>query len=126
MEGTEIKRFNAWASSDDSDMESILGTTRQIAHLAGVRLEPKGRLRKQDGSMVAKFSVGPKPLKWKGSTGWERAQVLVKHDEHGAWLLATVDGSPVVIAPGVSWQPIRKSAEVIERVHNKLRKDGGR
>jgi len=123
MRGSNIHGFNKWRSSEDDDKESIIGTSRQIAHLAGVSLDPKGRLKKEGMTSIAKFSVRPKPLKWKGVSGWERVVVMIRHDGRGASFVATIDGKPIGMGPKMDWQPIKRAADVIEKVCNILKKE---
>lgn len=121
MEEPSIQNFNVWKSYE-GEVEPILATSRQIGHLAGLSLRPRGRIKREDDTIFLKFYVTPKPLKWKGSSGWERVSIVIKHEDGNPYFIATVDGSPVGFGPMASWQPVRKSAEVIERVYNRLKK----
>lgn len=122
MEEPRIQKFNIWRSSNDDDMQSLLGTSRQIAHLAGLSLEPKGRIKRDGDSILSKFSVRPKPLKWKGVTGWERVSIVVKHEGGNSSFIAVVDGTPVSAGPMSSWQPVRRAADVMEKVCRIIKK----
>ena len=119
MGANNIHSFNKWRKSDDDGMEQIMGISRQFAHLAGVNLDPKGRPSMEEASVIAKFSVRPKPLKWKGIKGWERVHVIIKNN---ASFIVTVDGHQINIGPKQQWQPIKKAAGAIEKACNKLKK----
>lgn len=122
MEDSQLNTFSVWKSSNSDEMESMLGTARQISHLSGISLKPKGRWKKEGNVCVSKFSVSPKPLKWKGTSGWERVSVIIKHEGTNASFIATIDGMPVMIGPNSLWYPIRKAADVIEGVSDRLKK----
>lgn len=121
MEEPSIQNFNVWKSYDGS-AEPILATSRQIAHLSGLSLKPKGRLKKEGNSLLLKFSVSPKPLKWKGISGWERVYLIIKHEDGNPSFIAVVDGIPVSAGPMTSWQPVRRAADVIEKVCRIIKK----
>lgn len=123
METSNINGFNRWRSSERSDMESIVGASRQIAHLAGVNLDPKGRVKKEGETSVAKFTVRPKPLKWRGINGWERIMVIIRHDGMEQSFVVTVDGKPVTIGPMLKWLPIRKAADAMEKACSKIKNE---
>ena len=123
MYGSNIQKFSTWRASDNKEIESMIGTSRQIAHLAGLNLDPKGRWKKEGNAAVAKFSVRPKPLKWKGIKGWERVIIMIKHDSNAASFVATIDGKPMNMGPKLQWQPVKRAADVIEKVCNKLKKE---
>jgi hypothetical protein len=123
MGASNIHSFNKWRKSDDDGMEQVMGISRQFAHLAGVNLDPKGRPSMEGGSVIAKFSVRPKPLKWKGIKGWERVHVIIKNSSGNASFIVTVDGYQINIGPKQKWNPIKKAADAIEKACNKLKRE---
>jgi hypothetical protein len=122
MDTTEIKSFNKWQSSSDGEHEKLMGISRQFSHLSGLNLDPKGRLKRHDGETIAKFSVRPKPLKWKESDGWARVRIVIKNGPDGASFIATLDGTPVSLGPKPEWVPIRKASDLVEKIWNRLKK----
>lgn len=123
MADAQIQRFDTWRSSGNEDIESLLGAGRQISHLAGVNLKPKGRWKKEGSSSVARFSAEPKPLKWKGTSGWERVTVAIRQDGRSHSFIVMVDGAPVSIGPDKDWLPVRKSLAAMEKAAAKLKKE---
>lgn len=124
MDQMGIQRFAPWRESNDADVASIVAASRQFSQIAGVSLDPKGRWKKEKGESFMKFSVRPKPLKWKGSHGWERVVVSIRRSKDGSMSFMTaLDGSPVSPGPSPSWQPMKRAAHAIELVHNKLKKE---
>jgi len=117
-----INDFSSWKNSDTEDMESLIGISRQISNLTGLKLTPTGKCKKTEDYVLLKFKVSPKPLKWRGSSGWERVRINIKIQGKTASFVATLDGMPVKIGPISQWMPVRAANNVMKKVYGKLNK----
>lgn len=83
-------------------------------------MTPKGRWKKQGDSSFLKFSVVPKPLKWKGVTGWDRMILVIRKKLDEISFCVLIDGNPTSLGPNEIWIPVRKANQIIERATKKL------
>lgn len=111
-----IESFSSWKDS----FEEISGMSRQFSHLTGLSMSVKNIEATKDGSTVVTFSVRPKPLKWKGTNGWNRVEVKMKSD--GTFLAIVGNNNIIGFKPGIQWAPIRKAMDVMEKVKERLKK----
>lgn len=118
----QLKDFNTWNYSDTA-MDTIMGFSRQFSHLAGVNLTPKGKLKSNGGVSTLKFSVSPKPLKWKGVSGWENMIVVIYDNAGEGMFFISVNGNVVPYGSHNFIQPIKKAFTLMEIAVAKLKKD---
>jgi hypothetical protein len=111
-----IEPFSLWKDT----LEEIKGVARQFSHLTGLSVYLKEAAFIDDDVMVASYSVRPKPLKWKGSNGWNRVSVKIKND--GTFMVSMDDDSLVGFGPGKDWFPVKRSMEVMERTQERIKK----
>jgi hypothetical protein len=124
MDRSGIQGFFSWRDLNGTDVDQIISVSRQFSHISGVSLEPKGRWKKEKGESFIKFSVRPKPLKWRGSNGWDRVVVIIKRSGGGEmFFVASLDGIPISMGNPMQWNHIRKAKQAMEAIHNKLKKE---
>jgi len=116
----QIQRYNQWSSDHNEDLSSIIGASRQFYHLEGVYLDPKGRWKKQENISFLKFSVRPRPLKWKGINHWDRMVVVIKKHNDDISFCVMIDGAPMNVAPNTKWSPVIKAKEIVEKATKKI------
>lgn len=120
MSQEQIQTFHQWNSGNDDDLSSIIGASRQLAHLAGVLLDPRGRWKKDGQVSTLKFSIRPRPLKWKGFNEWKRIMLVIKKDVDDLSFCVMIDGVPMRVSPTSTWSPLKRAREVIEKATKKL------
>lgn len=123
MKPEQIQPYSQWKQDQAEGPDQIIGASRQIAHLSGISLAPKGRWKKQGHVSSLKFSISPKPLKWKGTKGWERLIMVIKNDRGDVSFCIMIDGKPMGTGPNMIWNPIRKANDVIEKATKNLQKN---
>jgi hypothetical protein len=126
MQTEQIQSWDEWSSDNQEGFDSIIIASRQISNIAGVNLKMKGRHKanpSDPSSTTIKFSVSPKLFRWKGITGWEHMNVIIRNSQGASEFCILINGNPMSTGPGRYWNPIKSARHIMERAVKKIHKN---